>query len=171
MVTSSLPSAREGATAVAAKHLVEALTHELELLYQFGDALVRQRAAVAASDEPSLQAATHDIASVMATLETCRRTRTASLVAVGAGTDSTLSSLERVLGDPLPPALEDIRRRLRLAAESVSREAGVNRVVLKRAVETGAAFLQQLFSGTEAPETGVAGPTRAPSGALLDRRA
>jgi hypothetical protein len=79
-------------------------------------------------------------------LEQARHRRSALVAALSGDPALPLERLETALRRPLPEALERGRAELRRAASDVAREASVNRVVLRRAVEAGEAFLQDLFS-------------------------
>jgi hypothetical protein len=84
-------------------------------------------------------------------LQELRRRRSEQLAALAGDADPGLSTLTRALEMPLPPRLDEARRALRRAAADVVREATVNRAVLRRAVESGDAFLQALFSAATGP--------------------
>jgi len=108
-------------------------------------------------------------------LDEAKRRRTDIVAALTGDPGVPLGHLETQLGESLPPAVESARLTLQRAAADVSREAAINRVVLRRAVEAGEAFLQDLFSGGEPqpPGYGAASPPSPPSasGRLLDRTA
>jgi hypothetical protein len=71
-----------------------------------------------------------------------------------------LARLEEHLGAPLPESLASVREAVRRSAELAANDIAINQRVLRRAIESGDAFLQRLFS-TLVPTGGVYGsPTR-----------
>jgi hypothetical protein len=84
-----------------------------------------------------------------------------------------LDHLEAAMAMALPSTLAVSRKRLRDAAAAVAREVAINRDVLQRAVESGEAFLQALFSSTglATPVYGTGEKDESPAGVLLNRRA
>jgi len=156
--------------------LIAALERETGIIHELREALVQQRAGVASSDTGAVDASVDSIGRILHALGEARRTRT-RLVANLSGDDSTsLLALEARLGGALPEPLALARHELKNAAFAVAHEVTVNRVVLRRAVEAGEAFLQALFSSAN-PVSPVyhsgdrldeSGPT---SGVLLNRKA
>jgi hypothetical protein len=154
--------------------LAEGLAREAGLVGELSAALIRQRAAIGADDPGAVEQAGGDIGRLLFTLGEARRGRDRIMDSLGARPDQSLGLLARALGGPLPPTLEEARSRLGRAAEEAAREAAVNRVVLRRALDAGEAFLQRLFAGTaDPPPSYAAGERREPAtppGVLLNRR-
>jgi len=155
--------------------LREMLLHEAELATLLRDELLRQRAAVAAGDTAAVDRSSDATSRILLGLDEARERRMAVIAELTGDPKAPLDHLATLLGQPLPTALESARLTLREAATNAAREASVNRVVLRRAVEAGEAFLQDLFSGgaPQAP-TYAAKPAHAtppPAGRLLDRKA
>lgn len=166
---------REGAVRSRLDELTGALVHELRLIDDLRNALLRQRAAVAADDPEVIESSVQAIGRTLLTLEEARRRR-GSLIALVAGNGSiALAELEAHLGFTLPDGFVAARDAVRRAAESTSRELAINQTVLRRALEAGDAFLQQLFSSTADPMPAYApGPRTAEprsSGLLVNRTA
>lgn len=155
--------------------LVAALDKERKLVGELADVLARQRAAVAQDDPDAVDDSVQALGRVMLVLDEARRHRIALVGDVAGDPELSLTMLERRLGNPLPPELNEARRQLRSAAEACAREVRVNQNVLRRALEVGDAYLQTLFSGGHDPApTYVPGPPKPPEarqGLLLNRTA
>jgi hypothetical protein len=144
--------------------LTTALVHEHRLIEELREALVRQRAGVAADDPAAIEHSVHAIGRTLLTLEEARRRRV-SLTALAAGQPgATLADLDDVM-ETLPPAFTAAREAVRRAAEATARDVAINQTVLRRALEAGDAFLQQLFSSTADPM-----PVYAPGPRLAEPR-
>ena len=152
-----------------------ALLREAELAVQLRDEMIRQRGAVASGQPAAVDSSSDATSRLLLALDEAGRRRGEIVAALTGDAAVPLDRLEVQLGHSLPPAVESARLTLRRAAADVSREASINRVVLRRAVEAGEAFLQDLFSGGElrAPSYGeqAPAPPPAPAGRLLDRTA
>jgi len=139
---------------LAVSHLSEltaALHEESRIVEELTDALIEQRGAVARNDAAAVHASVDTIAKTLLTLEQARARRGRIMTSL-AGTDALpCDQLERVLGRILPSDLEEARDRLRRSALRVAQEVRMYRDVLRRAEETGEAFLQALFSLTVDP--------------------
>jgi hypothetical protein len=155
--------------------LTGALQQELRLIEDLRQALLRQRAGVAADDPESIDASVQAVARTLLTLDQARRHRAEVAATLLSAEDVALADLERHLGCELPPALAAAREGVRRAAEAAAREVAINQHVLRRALEAGDAFLQQLFASAADPMPVYApGPKPAdarPSGFLLNRTA
>jgi hypothetical protein len=154
--------------------LVRALTRETDACRELREALLRQRAGVAADATGDVHASCDDIARILVTLEQAKRHRAAVLAAAAREHPPTLDGLTSAFDGTLPAPLAEAAQALRREAEGAAREASVNRVVLQRTVEAGEAFLQALFTGTAAPDAVYRpGERRDDDGAgfLLDRTA
>ena len=151
------------------------LLRESELAVQLRDELLRQRAGVAEGNAPAVDQSSDATSRLLLSMAEAKQRRGEIVAAMTGDADVPLDSLAAQLGQPVPAAVESARLTLRQAALDVSREAAINRVVLRRAVEAGEAFLQDLFSGGEpqSPTYGATAPTPPPSpaGRLLDRTA
>ncbi len=159
---------------LALGELTRALEREIETVSELREALLRQRAGVAADSAESVNQSCDDIARLLVAIEAAKRHRTMRIDSLVPEPGVSLDTLERWLGASLPRPLLDARVRLHRAAEATAREAAINRSVLSRTVEAGEAFLQALFSGSAAPEPVYrAGERREEDGAgfLLDRKA
>lgn len=154
--------------------LVAALDRERVLVEELADVLARQRAAVAQDDPDAVDSSVQNLGRVMLTLDDARRRRIDLVGDIAGDPDLSLSMLEKRLGNPLPPDVEQARRALRAAAEQCAREVRVNQNVLRRALESGDAYIQTLFSGGNDPSpVYVPGPrgTEPRQGLLLNRTA
>jgi len=155
--------------------LSRALRDEAQVLEELEKAMVSQRGAVAANEDDALSTSSQAIGRIERTLEAAKKRR-ASVVHYLTGKENlALTELEYFLGEPLPLDLDTARAQLRQAAQSVAREAVVNRVVLRKARDANDAFLQELFSAV-AGESAVYGRGKGenegkPHGRLLNRKA
>lgn len=154
--------------------LVTALDRERLLVEELADVLARQRAAVAKDDPDAVDASVQSLGRVMLALDDARRRRIALVGDIAGDPELSLSMLEQRLGNPLPPEVAEARRALRAAAEQCSREVRVNQNVLRRALESGDAYIQTLFSGGNDPSPVYVPGTRGAEprqGLLLNRTA
>ncbi len=160
----------------AFRELAECLEEEARLVEALRDALLQQRAAVAADRPEAIQAGVEEMARILLALAETRRRRSERLADLCGDGATPMDRVADILGVPLPPAVESARLHLRRLASDTAREAAINREVLRRAIEAGDAFIQQLFSGAAPPSTAYGsaearrgeGPRR---GFLLNRRA
>ncbi|MFN8588891.1 MAG: hypothetical protein U1E86_28000 [Burkholderiaceae bacterium] len=164
------PNRRDAAIA----ELTRALHRETETVRELREALLRQRAGVAADSPGAVNESCDDVARLLVAIEAAKKNRAMRIEAIAPEAGPSLVRLEALLGPACPPELVEGHRTLRREAEATAREAAVNRAVLARTVEAGEAFLQALFSGSTAPEPVYrAGERREDDGAgfLLDRKA
>jgi hypothetical protein len=131
--------------------LTGALDHELRLIDDLKQALLRQRSAVAADDPEAIESSVHAIGRTLLTLEEARRRRGSILALLVGNPSIALSDLDGMLGIDMPERLVAAREAVRRAAAATSRELAINQTILRRALEAGDAFLQQLFSSTVDP--------------------
>ena len=123
----------------------------------------------------AIESSVHAIGRTLLTLEEARRRR-GTLTALVAGRPGVaLADLEQHLG-ALPAGLVAAREAVRRGAEATALDVAINQTVLRRALEAGDAFLQQLFSSTGRPDAGLRArvpvPAEArPSGLILNRTA
>jgi hypothetical protein len=141
--------------------LAGALVQEQRLIEELRQALLRQRAGVATGDPELIDGSVYVIARTLLTLEEARRHRASLTAAVIGRPGVTLSDLESFVG-ALPAPLLAAREAVRRVAEATAHDLAINQRVLRRALEAGDAFLQQLFSS--------ASDSR-PGGPFLDRTA
>ena len=134
-----------------AEELASALDREAEVVDALRQALVAQRDAVSRHDAGSVDQTSDAITRILLTLEEAKIYRTGIVDSLDPlpGPDEGLPAQQR---------LATARARLRDAAEAVARESRINREILRRAVETGEAFLQSIFSSVTPPSL-VYGPS------------
>jgi hypothetical protein len=143
--------ATEPAAAVRMEDLAKALLYEASVIEELRQALLRQRAGVAADDAEQVESSIHAMGRTLLTLEEARRRRGA-LTALIAGSDPIpLEKLEALFGGILPPQVENARARVKRAALTTAQEVAINQHILRRALEAGDAFLQRLFSMASDP--------------------
>jgi hypothetical protein len=131
--------------------LTGALRDELCLIDDLRQALMRQPVAVAADDPEAIESSVQAISRTLLTLEQARRRRDALITLIAGNAAIALADLETQLGFPAPDDFVAAREAVRRAAEATSRELAINQTILRRALEAGDAFLQQLFSNTADP--------------------
>ncbi|MEP6571517.1 MAG: hypothetical protein ABJD11_02445 [Gemmatimonadota bacterium] len=154
--------------------LAAALTYEARVIDELRQALLRQRAGVAADDAQAIESSVHAMGRTLLTLDEARRRRAALTSLITGGDAAPLDSLEVCLGIPLPASLIAARADLRHSAVLAGQDVAINQHVLRRALDAGDAFLQQLFSAASDPSPGYHAserPDAAPSGLLLNRMA
>ena len=134
------------------RELAAALHKEAEVVRTLRDALIEQRKALTADDAEMVNTSSDAIQRILLMLEEARSSRRTVLSSIGDGEPTTLDQIEERLGISLPLPLEQAREELRRAGKEVAREVAINKTVLARAVETGEAFLQALFSSTLDPQ-------------------
>jgi len=126
------------------RDLTLALAAEGRLVGALGDALRHQRAAVAADQPEAVEASVAEISRLLLALRDARRDR-ARLLSDALGPGPGVDALHQVLGT-VPPELVRAQADLHRVAVEVAQEAAINRGILRRVIESGEAFLQQLFS-------------------------
>ena len=109
--------------------LSRALRDEATVLDQLERAMASQRAAVAANEDEALHSSSQAVGRIVRTLEEAKKRRASIVHYLTGREDLALNQLEYFLGDPLPLDLDTARAQLRLAAQSVAREAVVNKAV------------------------------------------
>ncbi len=123
-----------------------ALEAEAALVVTLREALIAQRAAIAASSAPDVHATIADIGRLVQALTDARRARGQVLHALCGDAALPLDAVEDALGLVFPAHVQDARRALRREAQAVAQEVAINHRVLRGAVEAGERFLQDLFS-------------------------
>jgi hypothetical protein len=162
------------ATSDRLSDLAAALIQEHRLIEELREALVRQRAGVATGDSELIDGSEYAIARTLLTREEARRRRGSLTAALMGRPGLALSDLELFVG-ALPAPLLAAREAVRRAVEATAHDLAINRRVLRRALEAGDAFRQQLFSsvsdtmGAPIPSLPPAGSRL--SGPFLDRTA
>ena len=154
--------------------LTRALDHEIGLVRQLSEALVRQRAGVGSGAPAAIHAGVEDIGRILCTIEEARRRRHELVDSLTGNPEAPLERIEATFGAAVPASFTERRRTLRAAADQAMREATINRSVLRHALEAGEAYLQALFSSPDALDT--YGPAErreetAATGVVLNRRA
>jgi len=156
--------------------LADALLYEANVIEELRQALLRQRAGVAADDAAMIESSLHAMGRTLLTLDEAKRRR-AALTALIAGDEATpLEGLERLLGGGLPPEVEEARAMVKRSALMAAQDLAINQHILRRAMEAGDVFLQRLFSMAGDPAAGYQRGERPtepapPSGLILNRTA
>ncbi len=150
LVEEGSASGREGTVHRRLDDLTSALSHELRLIDDLRQALMRQRMAVATDDPGAIESSVQAIGRTLLTLEEARRRRSALIALIVGNATIALADLESQLGFPAPDDFVAAREAVRRAAEATSRGLAINQSILRRAAEAGDAFLQELFSSTAA---------------------
>lgn len=157
------------------EELSHALGREASLVQELNDALLAQRAAIAANDTAGVQGSIEALPRILLTLSEARELRGRIVADLAGGTECHLEDLEAILGCALPSGLQQARASLRRKVEAVVHQVAINHTVLRRTVEHGEAFLQALFASVGEPSAGYAGQeTRGLDGGpavLLNRKA
>lgn len=134
--------------------LAEALVHEARVIEELRQALLRQRAGVAADDAEMVESSIGAMGRTLLTLGEAKRRRAALISLITGGEATPLDGLESMHGGFLPRDVEQARVMLKRAALLTAQEVAINQHILRRALAAGDAFLQELFSmaGDPAPE-------------------
>ncbi len=161
----------DAASARLVEELVRGLEKEVRLARALGEALVAQRAAVAANEPEAVDASVNQIAHLLLSLREARQERCGRLQQLTGSSALDPDLLRERLGE-IPAGLLQARADLQRAAAAVAREATVNRGILQRVLQSGEAFLQELFraAGAPAPGYGPGGDRPSAPGALLLNR-
>jgi hypothetical protein len=166
----------DDATSRKIEELARALRRERVHVGELKESLLRQRAAIAASDTDGVNASADEIGRILLALESAKTHRNRLVGEMAGMAPPPLDRLEEILGITLPAQVERERVELRHAARDVAREAAINRSVIGRVVATGEALLQTIFSsgGDPPPVYGPAAPSTGKvegSGFFCNRRA
>ncbi len=172
-VTESAPRVGLQSTALL-DALHDALVSERRLLDDLIAQMRRQRSAVSADDIQGVDDSTFATHRILATLGQARTRRRQLNVLLGGTEECTLRELEEHLGDLVDDRFRDARTRLQLAADTLTREVGMNRKMLREALTTTDTHVRTLVGAPTAPSTyaneGVIAPgTGAPRGVLVNR--
>lgn len=160
-------------TAPLVSALVTALADEATAIDQLREALLAQRAGIAADDPAEVDASIDLIGRRLLLVDEARRRR-AMVAEELAGEETTaLDRLEAVAMPADRTALGTARDAVRQAARRAAQEAAINQRILRGALAAGDAFLQQLFAAATPREPvyrGAGGDEAArESGLLLNR--
>lgn len=139
-------NAQATATIRAQHPLSQALSAETELIGSLRTALWHQRAGVAESDPAKVETATMAIARIAVAMGQVRKERFSLIDAITGSGVSGLDAAIEALPVEFRPALEHVRDRLRDEIVAATQDATITQLVLRRALQSGEAFLQQLFS-------------------------
>ena len=144
--TSSDLPARDADNAEEFEALSRGLSVEADLLRDLKAALIAQRAALAADDTAGLEEVVNQIGRTLLTIREARRQRALLIeLVVGAPNGGLADAAARLAGE----AAKEFRtqcRDLHELAVSVSRELTINQAVIRRAIESGEQYLQQLLT-------------------------
>jgi hypothetical protein len=136
-------------TDTALTALTAALHSERRILEQLREALIAQRATLAAGEPTAVCTEADLISRILLTLQEARRHRAAVLDELVHDPRLPLTRLAAALGRPLPPALIDAQFELRRILEGVMFDAAVNRTVLRRVLDSGESYLHSLFAAAQ----------------------
>jgi hypothetical protein len=114
--------------------LLDALVTERRLLDDLVLQMRRQRSAVGADDIDSVDESVFATHRILATLGQARQRRRQLNELLGGNADMPLRELEARIGAQVDDRLRDARVRLQNAAETLSREVGMNRKLLREAL-------------------------------------
>lgn len=147
--------------------VIATLHREARVIQDLGNALTAQRAAVASDDLDSVEGSLDAIGRTLSTLQDIRAVRVELLQSLSVDPGTPMSQLSQMCHTDQRPALESACLAVRLAATQSSREAAMNQAVLQRAVETGEAFLQELFGTVSDISAYAPSPSRMHAGARM----
>lgn len=172
----SEPIAPAGSFAANVSALAVAMADEAQLIGELRETLLRQRAGVALSDVAAIEGSIQALGRTLFTLDEARRRRTAITNTLTGQEGMSCQELESSLGTPLPESVAAARRAIHQAALQATEDVAVNQQVLKRALEAGESFLQQLFATASDPLPNYTGADSrqdhpAPTGFLINRTA
>ncbi len=148
--------------------LVDALVTERRLLDDLIAQMRRQRAAVGIDDIQGVDDSTFATHRILATLGQARQRRRQLNLLIGGSEDSTLSDLEQVLGACIDSRFAEARQRLQHSADTLTREVGMNRKLLREAISANDQHVRTLAGEPERGST-YAGNGTAPSPAPTNR--
>lgn len=134
--------------------LADALLYEANVIEELRQALLRQRAGVAADDAAVVEASIHAMGRTLLTLDEAKRRRSALLALISGGEPTALEQLEQTLGGVLPRDVEEARGMVKRSALMAAQDLAINQHILRRAMEAGDIFLQRLFSMAGDPAAG-----------------
>lgn len=155
--------------------LLDALLTERRLLDDLVLQMRRQRSAVGADDIDSVDESVFATHRILATLGQARQRRRQLNELLGGTADMPLRELEDRLGPQSDDRLRDARVRLQGAAETLSREVGMNRKLLREALAQNTKQVRVLSGEPESSSTyaaeGTAPATPQSRGLVVNRTA
>lgn len=154
--------------------LHDALVSERRLLDDLIAQMRRQRSAVSADDIQGVDDSTFATHRILATLGQARQRRRQLNVLLGGSEEMTLREVEDQLGELVDDRFREARQRLQQAADTLTREVGMNRKLLREALTNTDQHVRTLVGGPTQSATyateGVTPPTTgAPRGVLVNR--
>ena len=165
--------------AIAPAHLdalYDALVSERKLLDDLIAQMRRQRSAVGSDDIDGVDDSTFATHRILATLGQARTRRRQLNVLIAGNPETTLRQVEELLGASAEGRLRDARQRLQHSADILAREVGMNRKLLREAINTNDQHVRTLVGAPEHGTTYIneAGARLAPTparGVLVNRTA
>ena len=156
--------------------LYDALVSERKLLDELIAQMRRQRSAVGSDDIDGVDDSTFATHRVLATLGQARTRRRQLNVLISGNQDTTLRQIEEMLSANVNGRLLDARQRLQHSADILAREVGMNRKLLREAINSNDQHVRTLVGAPEHGTTYVndAGARLAPTparGVLVNRTA
>ena len=131
--------------------LADALSYEATVIEELRQALLRQRAGVAADDAEMVESSIHAMGRILFTLDEAKRRRAALMTLIAGGGPAPLDRLESLLGGALPREVEEARALVKRAALLTARDVTINQHILKGALGEGDRYMQKLFSMSGEP--------------------
>lgn len=128
--------------------LVDALVTERRLLDDLVLQMRRQRSAVGADDIDSVDESVFATHRILATLGQARQRRRQLNELLGGNADMPLRELEDRLGAQADDRVREARTRLQNAADTLAREVGMNRKLLREALNENTKAVQVLSGDT-----------------------
>lgn len=156
--------------------LYDALVSERKLLDELIAQMRRQRSAVGSDDIDGVDDSTFATHRVLATLGQARTRRRQLNVLISGNQETTLRQIEEMLGANVNGRLLDARQRLQHSADILAREVGMNRKLLREAINSNDQHVRTLVGAPEHGTTYIneAGARLAPTparGVLVNRTA
>ena len=157
--------------------MVDALVSERRLLDDLIAQMRRQRAAVGADDIQGVDDSTFATHRILATLGQARQRRRQLNLLLGGSEECTLTELEQSHGAHIDSRFTEARQRLQHSADMLTREVGMNRKLLREAINANDQHVRTLVGASERGSTyggdGAAAPAPTPQarGVLVNRTA
>jgi hypothetical protein len=151
--------------------LERALRTEVALLEALARGLIDQRNAIAADDTAGLEQLVQQLSRTLLTLREARRQRRVLTEMVTGDAEATLGALMSSLPPDASPLVGQLCRELRDRAHGANRELTINQTVIRRAIQSGERFLQQLLTAPNLEGYREQKSPDLPGGLLLNERA
>lgn len=159
----------------ALEDLALVLETELQLVQELTRALMAQRDAVARDAIAEVETTIETIGRTLAALHDLKQHRANLLLDLTGVNTLPLEELEARIHAPPSPRLARVCQALRQNARRAAQEAAITQGVLRRVLQSGDHFLQELFAAAAPPAPGYAAEPRADlgarSGVILNRSA